>query len=208
MFWIVFVTKAWWVITDHVTWTLASDWSRQITWPEHWPLIGPDRSRDLNTGLWLVTCLSGGPRSRGCWGAGGGRPPAPGTQSWGYISWTKSVIFSEQKELYFLNKRSYISWTNGVHTGRRSYLLQAQSWQLRLCLITLFIFACLIGSGQVLSGSAAPNPVSCCCIDSSPEHALDAGVDLLGHVAGALGSLDHQVRALDLRGNGPIRGQY
>ena len=74
----------------------------------------------------------------------------------------------------------------------------------------------VFGSGQVLSGSAAPVPVLvivvscyCWCIDSSPEHALDAGVDLLGHVAGALGSLDHQVRALDLRGNGPIiRGQY
>ena len=26
---------------------LASDWSRQITWPEYWPLIGRDWSRDL-----------------------------------------------------------------------------------------------------------------------------------------------------------------
>ena len=30
---------------------LASDWSRQITWPEYWSLIGPGRSRDLNTGM-------------------------------------------------------------------------------------------------------------------------------------------------------------
>ena len=46
----------------------SSDWSRQITWPEYWPLIGQDRSRDLNTGLWLVrsqTCDSD-PRPR-CW---------------------------------------------------------------------------------------------------------------------------------------------
>ena len=33
-----------------------------------------------------------------------------------------------------------------------------------------------------------------------PEHALDAGVDLVRHVARALGCLDHQVRALDLDG--------
>ena len=33
---------------------LASDWSTQITWPEYCPLIGWDRSRDLNTLLWLV----------------------------------------------------------------------------------------------------------------------------------------------------------
>ncbi len=26
----------------------------EITWPEYWPLIGQDRSRDLNTGLLLV----------------------------------------------------------------------------------------------------------------------------------------------------------
>ena len=32
----------------------ASDRSSQITWPECWPLIGRDRSRDLNAGLWLV----------------------------------------------------------------------------------------------------------------------------------------------------------
>ena len=29
---------------------------RSHSWPESWPLIGPHRSRDLNTGLWLVTC--------------------------------------------------------------------------------------------------------------------------------------------------------
>ena len=29
-------------------WILASDWSRQVTWPGYWPLIGPDRSRDKN----------------------------------------------------------------------------------------------------------------------------------------------------------------
>ena len=34
--------------------SLASDWSRQIMWPEYWPQIGPDRSFDLNTGLRLV----------------------------------------------------------------------------------------------------------------------------------------------------------
>ena len=38
---------------------LASDWSRVITWPGYWPLIGPERSRDLDTGprlslhLWI-----------------------------------------------------------------------------------------------------------------------------------------------------------
>ena len=32
----------------------ASDRSEQVTWPEYWPLIGRDRSRDLNAGLWLV----------------------------------------------------------------------------------------------------------------------------------------------------------
>ena len=37
--------------TDHVSRILASDWSRQVTCPEYWPLIGRDRSRDLNTGL-------------------------------------------------------------------------------------------------------------------------------------------------------------
>ena len=25
-----------------------------VKWPEYWSLIGPDWSRDLNTGLWLV----------------------------------------------------------------------------------------------------------------------------------------------------------
>ena len=37
-----------------------------------------------------------------------------------------------------------------------------------------------------------------------PEDPLDPGVDLLGHVARALGGLDHEVRALDLsrRGSG------
>ena len=32
----------------------------------------------------------------------------------------------------------------------------------------------------------------------APEHAVDAGVDLLGHVARALRGLDHQVGALHL----------
>ena len=32
---------------------LVSDWSRKITWPECWSLIGRGRSRDLNAGLWL-----------------------------------------------------------------------------------------------------------------------------------------------------------
>ena len=27
---------------------LSTDWSRLITWPKYWPLIGQDRSRDLN----------------------------------------------------------------------------------------------------------------------------------------------------------------
>ena len=35
-------TDLWLVETDHVTWILASDWSWQITWPKHWPLIGRD----------------------------------------------------------------------------------------------------------------------------------------------------------------------
>ena len=30
----------WLIMIDHVTWTLASDWLRVITWPEYWPLIG------------------------------------------------------------------------------------------------------------------------------------------------------------------------
>ena len=45
----------WLVQTDHVSRILASDWSRQITWPEYWPLIGPD----LITHLWLVNIFSG-----------------------------------------------------------------------------------------------------------------------------------------------------
>ena len=44
----------WLVQTDHMTWILASDWSRQNKWPEYWPLIGPGRLRDLNSNLWLV----------------------------------------------------------------------------------------------------------------------------------------------------------
>ena len=32
----------------------ASDWSRGITWPWNWPLIGREVSHDLETGLWLV----------------------------------------------------------------------------------------------------------------------------------------------------------
>ena len=28
------------VQTDHVTWILASYWSRQVTWHQYWPLIG------------------------------------------------------------------------------------------------------------------------------------------------------------------------
>ena len=32
----------WLVNTDHVTRVLASDWSKLITWPEYWPLIGRD----------------------------------------------------------------------------------------------------------------------------------------------------------------------
>ena len=30
---------------------MACDWSQLVTWPVFWPLIGPDRSRDLNTDL-------------------------------------------------------------------------------------------------------------------------------------------------------------
>ena len=33
-------TGLWLVETDHLTSILASDWSRQVTWPEYWPLIG------------------------------------------------------------------------------------------------------------------------------------------------------------------------
>ena len=32
----------------------ASDWSRVVTWPEYWPLIGRECSHAQNTGLWLV----------------------------------------------------------------------------------------------------------------------------------------------------------
>ena len=34
-------TCLWLVESDHVTWILASDWSRVIAWPGYWPLIGP-----------------------------------------------------------------------------------------------------------------------------------------------------------------------
>ena len=37
---LVIAIVLWLVETDHVTWIPASDWSRQITWPEYWPLIG------------------------------------------------------------------------------------------------------------------------------------------------------------------------
>ena len=37
-------TGLWLVKSDHVTWVLASDWSRVITWPGYWPLIGPPGS--------------------------------------------------------------------------------------------------------------------------------------------------------------------
>ena len=30
--------------------------SDTISWPGHWPLIGRERSRDKDTGLWLVEC--------------------------------------------------------------------------------------------------------------------------------------------------------
>ena len=33
---------------------LASDWSILITWPEYWPLIGRNGSRDWSSSLWLV----------------------------------------------------------------------------------------------------------------------------------------------------------
>ena len=67
--------EAFWLVrTDHVTWTLASDWllklrhhrvfmaptvrnmpgiPRQAA-SEYWPLIGQCKSRDLNTCLWLA----------------------------------------------------------------------------------------------------------------------------------------------------------
>ena len=30
----------WLVMSDHMTWVLASDWSRVIRWPVYWPLVG------------------------------------------------------------------------------------------------------------------------------------------------------------------------
>ena len=36
---------------------LKGDWSRQITWPKYWPLIGPDWSTDHVTMASLVTSL-------------------------------------------------------------------------------------------------------------------------------------------------------
>ena len=44
----------WLTESDHVTWILASDWLRVITWTGYWPLIGWEWSRDLDTGLWLA----------------------------------------------------------------------------------------------------------------------------------------------------------
>ena len=35
----------------HNNWMLASDWSRQITWPEHWPLIGQMTRKRREWGL-------------------------------------------------------------------------------------------------------------------------------------------------------------
>ena len=43
----------WLVVSDHMTWTLASGWLRVITWPGHRPLIGWEWSHDLDTGLWF-----------------------------------------------------------------------------------------------------------------------------------------------------------
>ena len=45
----------WLAERHHVTWVLASDWLRVITWPGDCPLIGWEWSRDLETVLWLVT---------------------------------------------------------------------------------------------------------------------------------------------------------
>ena len=49
-------TGLWLVERDHVTWILATDWSKKILQPEYSPLIGRERSRDLDTGLWLAEC--------------------------------------------------------------------------------------------------------------------------------------------------------
>ena len=50
----------WWVHydlslvqSDHMTQRLASHWSRVITWPRDWPLIGPEWSHDPENGLSL-----------------------------------------------------------------------------------------------------------------------------------------------------------
>ena len=51
-------SRCWLVQSKHVTWILATDWSRLITWPGYWPLVGPEWSRDQDTGLWLVTQCS------------------------------------------------------------------------------------------------------------------------------------------------------
>ena len=53
----------WLVESDHMTWILASYWSRVSTWPRYrplfdlsvqWPLIGPEWSQDLDTGLLMI----------------------------------------------------------------------------------------------------------------------------------------------------------
>ena len=44
------------VKSDHMTWILASDWLRVITWAGYWPLIGQEWSHELDTSLWLVKC--------------------------------------------------------------------------------------------------------------------------------------------------------
>ena len=42
------------VQSDHMTRILASHWSRVITWPGYWPLIGLGWSHDMDTGLSLA----------------------------------------------------------------------------------------------------------------------------------------------------------
>ena len=44
---------------DHMTWILASDWLRGITWPKYWSLIGWEGSHDQDTGLWLAVWWPG-----------------------------------------------------------------------------------------------------------------------------------------------------
>ena len=50
----------WLIMIDHVTWTLASDWLRVITWPEYWPLIGQERPSTPERKLSVIVAWDNG----------------------------------------------------------------------------------------------------------------------------------------------------